>query len=296
MNTATKQVKDIVTKEIKYVSKLYPYSIKKFFNPELIYSHNILAFIDYNSASFSNSYFYSKTFHHKFIYLMAGIELLAVGVSLHSFNINDLMDLADNKKFTQKGEKYYTLDLLFGDIFYSRAAIYLLEYGDYLIFNSILDSLKLAHKSKLMLHQNIVETVNTNLYKDLAKDLASEIPKSRLKNYEMQIEELFEENLSLILGINSLIKTSFIIGWGLFSAREDPEIHYRLINNFVLLKAYNDLGSFFKLLPDSFYGIKQIKFIKDKKSFIKSELDDIIATLKPEWLKSNFKALEKLYL
>ncbi len=296
MNTATKQVKEIVTKEIKYVSKLYPYSIKKFFNPELIYSHNILAFIDYNSASFSNSYFYSKTFHHKFIYLMAGIELLAVGVSLHSFNINDLMDLADNKKFTQKGEKYYTLDLLFGDIFYSRAAIYLLEYGDYLIFNSILDSLKLAHKSKLMLHQNIVETVNTNLYKDLTGDLAGEIPKSRLKNYEMQIEELFEENLSLILGINSLIKTSFIIGWGLFSAREDPEIHYRLINNFVLLKAYNDLGSFFKLLPDSFYGIKQIKFIKDKKSFIKSELDDIMATLKPEWLKSNFKALEKLYL
>jgi hypothetical protein len=231
---------------------------------------------------------------------MAGIELLAVGVNLHSFNINDLMNLADNKKFTQKGEKYYTLDLLFGDIFYSRAAIYLLEYGDYLIFNSILDSLKLAHKSKLMLHQNIVEIVNTNLYKDLTKDitkdLASEIPKSRLKNYEMQIEELFEENLSLILGINSLIKTSFIIGWGLFSAREDPEIHYRLINNFVLLKAYNDLGSFFKLLPDSFYGIKQIKFIKDKKSFIKSELDDIIATLKPEWLKSNFKALEKLYL
>jgi hypothetical protein len=296
LNTATKQVKEIVTKEIKYVSKLYPYSIKKFFNPELIYSHNILAFIDYNSASFSNSYFYSKTFHHKFIYLMAGIELLAVGVSLHSFNINDLMDLADNKKFTQKGEKYYTLDLLFGDIFYSRAAIYLLEYGDYLVFNSILDSLKLAHKSKLMLHQNIVEIVNTNLYKDLTKDLASEIPKSRLKNYEMQIEELFEENLSLILGINSLIKTSFIIGWGLFSASEDPEIHYRLINNFVLLKAYNDLGSFFKLLPDSFYGIKQIKFIKDKKNFIKSELDDIMATLKPEWLKSNFKALEKLYI
>jgi hypothetical protein len=296
LNTATKQVKDIVTKEIKYVSKLYPYSIKKFFNPELIYSHNILAFIDYNSASFSNSYFYSKTFHHKFTYLMAGIELLAVGVSLHSFNINDLMDLADNKKFTQKGEKYYTLDLLFGDIFYSRAAIYLLEYGDYLIFNSILDSLKLAHKSKLMLHQNIVEILNTNFYKDLTIDLSGEIPKSRLKNYEMQIEELFEENLSLILGINSLIKTSFIIGWGLFSAREDPEIHYRLINNFVLLKAYNDLGSFFKLLPDSSYGMKQIKFIKDKKSFIKSELDDIIATLKPEWLKSNFKTLEKLYL
>jgi hypothetical protein len=296
LNTATKQVKDIVTKEIKYVSKLYPYSIKKFFNPELIYSHNILAFIDYNSAGFSNSYFYSKTFHHKFIYLMSGIELLAVGVNLHSFNINDLMDLADNKKFAQKGEKYYTLDLLFGDIFYSRAAIYLLEYGDYLIFNSILDSLKLAHKSKLMLHQNIVEIVNTNLYKDLTKDFAGEIPKSRLKNYEMQIEELFEENLSLILGINSLIKTSFIIGWGLFSAREDPEIHYRLINNFVLLKAYNDLGSFFKLLPDSSYGMKQIKFIKDKKSFIKSELDDIIATLKPEWLKSNFKTLEKLYL
>jgi len=296
LNTATKQVKDIVIKEIKYVSRLYPYNIKKFFNPELIYCRNILAFINYNSTSSSNSYFYSKTFHHKFINLMAGIELLAVGVSLHSFNINDLIDLADNKKFTQKGEKYYTLELLFGDIFYSKATIYLLEYGDYQIFNSILDSLKLAHKSKLMLHQNIVETLNTNLYKDLARDLTNEIPKSRLKNYEMQIEELFEENLSLILGINSLIKTSFIIGWGLFLAREDPEIHYRLINNFVLLKAYNDLDSFFNLLPDSFYGVKQIKFIKDKKSFIKSELNDIIATLKPEWLKSNFKALEKLYL
>jgi hypothetical protein len=275
LSVVKNKVKELVAKEIKYISNLFPYNIKKFFNPSLIYSQNILTFLnnDYPAASV-----FSPDFLYKVANLLAGIELTAIGVNLHSFNAKDFMLLAGNRKFRQKNEKSYTLDLLFGDIFYSRAVVYFMEYGDFLIFNGILDSLKQAHKSKLLFHQQLAEAINKNL------------------KYENQIEKLIDENLDLIIGINSLLKTSFIVGWALFADCEKVKFPGSLINKFIMIKAYNDLKDFFNQLPEEASSLKKIKNISSQKNFIKGELNAIISNLKPDWLKANFKVLGRSYL
>ena len=275
LSVVKNKVKELVAKEIKYISNLFPYNIKKFFNPSLIYSQNVLTFLnnDYPAASV-----FSPDFLYKLTNLLAGIELTAIGVNLHSFNTKDFMLLAGNRKFRQKNEKSYTLDLLFGDIFYSRAVVYFMEYGDFLIFNGILDSLKQAHKSKLLFHQQLIEAINKNV------------------KYENHIEELIDENLDLIIGINSLLKTSFIVGWALFADCQKVKFPASLINKFIMIKAYNDLEDFFNQLPEEAPSLKKIKNISSQKNFIKGELNDIISNLKPDWLKANFKVLGRSYL
>ena len=80
-------------------------------------------------------------------------------------------EISENEKFRQKNEKSYTLDLLFGDIFYSRAVVYFMEYGDFLVFKCILNSLKQAHKSKLLFHLQLVEAINKKVYLDLTVEV-----------------------------------------------------------------------------------------------------------------------------
>jgi len=293
LNVAKKTVRELVAKEIKYISNLFPYNIKKFFDPGLIYSQNVLTFLnnDYPASSV-----FSPDFLYKLTNLLAGIELTAIGVNLHSFNTKDFMLLAGGRKFRQKNERSYTLDLLFGDIFYSRAVFYFMEYGDFLIFNGILDSLKQAHKSKLLFHQQLVETVNKNVLEMNGGDVVKKINLQAIKKYENQIERLLDENLDLIIGIHSLIKTSFIIGWALFADSGKVQFPGSLISKFIMIKAYNDLEDFFKQLPEEASSLKKIKNISSKKNFIKGELNDIISNLKPDWLKANFKVLERSYL
>lgn len=275
LSVVKNKVKELVVKEIKYISNLFPYNVKKFFNPSLIYSQSILTFLN---SHYPTASVFSPDFLYKLTNLLAGIELIAAGVNLHSFNAKDFMLLAGDRKFSQKNEKSYTLDLLFGDIFYSRAVVYFMEYGDFLIFNGILDSLKQAHKSKLLFHQQLVEAINKNV------------------KYENHIEKLLDENLDLIIGINSLLKTSFIVGWALFADCEKVKFPGSLIHKFIMVKAYNDLEDFFKQLPEEASSLKKIKNISSQKNFIKGELNDIISNLKPDWLKANFKVLGRSYL
>jgi hypothetical protein len=300
LNVVKNKVRELVVKEIKYISNLFPYNIKSFFNPDLIYSQNILAFLN-------NDYPFSSVFSHDFLYkltnLLAGIELTAIGVELHSFNTKDLMLMTANRKFRQKNEKSYTLELLFGDIFYSRAVVYFMEYGDFLIFYGILDSLKYAHKSKLLFHQQLVEALNNNILEIngmfVARKNKRQIVKINpqiIKKYENQIERLLDENLDLIIGINSLLKTSFIVGWALFADCEMVKFPASLISKFIMIKAYKDLEDFFKQLPEETSILKKIKNIKSQKNFIKGELNDIISNLEPDWLKANFKVLGRSYL
>ena len=284
MNAILPHVKDIVLEEINNLSKFFPYNIKKFFDKRLIYSLNILTFIKPNLKL-------SDDFVKKLVKLIAGIELLALGVNLHSFDVDDFVILANNirqksdKEFREKSEKQYTVDLLFGDICYSRAVIFLLEYRDFYIFESILDSLKSAHLNRILLHQKLVEALNT-----------SKRNSDIFNNYEVKMTELIGESMDLIIGINSLLKTSFIIGWGLFSDYEDFKFPYDVVNNFILYKAYSDLEIFSENLPEEFYFLKKNKYINRKKNSIKKQISNIISTLKPDWLKNNFRILERLYL
>ena len=290
MNSELKSVKEIIKKEIKYLLQFYPYNIKRFIDTKLLHASSILTFIDNKSKIESK-------FLNRIINLMAGIELLAVGVNLHSFNPEDFSILINNlgqvsDKVDKSGiEKNYTLDLLFGDIFYSRAVIYILRYGDFHLFNSILDSLKSVHKSRLFLLQKLVETINRD--KDSFKEL-NKIGKHPL-DYEKQIIEIFEENEGLITGMNSLLKTSFFIGWGIFADDNIQRFPYDILMDFIFLKTFNDLEIFFTNLPGDFYFLKNIPYIKKKKQFFKEELNYRIKNLKSLNVKNNFKSLMKLY-
>ncbi|MGZ8517302.1 MAG: hypothetical protein ACXWWD_08130 [Chitinophagaceae bacterium] len=243
----------------------------------------------------------------RLVNLVAGIELLSVGTNLHNFNIGDFIKLAESinpgdsgyntDKRTQKAlfksEQKYTVDLLFGDIFYSRAVIYLLKYEEQHIFESILDSLKALHKSRLILHYKLSEVSN-------------KIKSSGSSNvdFEIGLKELLEDNMAGVLGANSLYKTSFLIGWGLFADTDlqggfdsrEIQFPYEVINDFILSKALNELADFFKALPGEYYFLKKIKYISEKKAQIRNRVGIILSGFKQDWLKANFKSLEKLYL
>ena len=208
MNQAVKQVSFILQQELKYLSGLYPYELKKFFDSRLLHFANIFTFLkDWQQLP--------EPFLERLINLVTGIELLSIGANHHNFNIGDFIklaekinpgDAADNgingvtsingvtnitgvnginganginggiagnwdlagsgmhertdnpggseinrggkisadifrpkiklkaQKTLLKSEKNYTVDLLFGDIFYSRAVMYLLKYEDHFIF------------------------------------------------------------------------------------------------------------------------------------------------------------------
>ncbi|MFC2159602.1 hypothetical protein ACFLQS_02665 [Actinomycetota bacterium] len=91
--------------------------------------------------------------------LIVGLELLSIGTAFHDFKSNGSFLSPDNRP--GKIEKEYTLDLLFGDIFYSRAVIYLLRFEDHDVFDRILNSLKELHESRLVLHRGISDMLQT---------------------------------------------------------------------------------------------------------------------------------------
>jgi len=85
----------------------------------------------------------------RLVSLITGLELLSIGTVFHDFNRGGSRMPAEESDSTERG---YTLDLLFGDIFYSRAVIYLLRFRDHEVFDSILEALKKMHESRLKLH------------------------------------------------------------------------------------------------------------------------------------------------
>jgi hypothetical protein len=94
----------------------------------------------------------------RLVNLITGLELLSIGTAFHDFN-KDGSNIIGEESASR--EKSYTLDLLFGDIFYSRAVIYLLKFRDHKVFDSILEALKELHDSRLKLHliiQKILES------------------------------------------------------------------------------------------------------------------------------------------
>jgi hypothetical protein len=330
LNPALKQISFILQQELKYLSGLYPYDLKKFFNPRLIHCANIFAFL-------KDAQQLPKPFMERLVNLIAGIELLSVGTNHHNFNIGDFIKLAESinpgdaadkrdnrdnrdtgnagkwdspgstgnrggkisveasrlkteskaQKTLFKSEQKYTVDLLFGDIFYSRAVIYLLKYGDHYIFESILDSLKAVHKSRLILHQRLSE-VSNNIKSSGESDV----------DFEIGLKDLLEDNMVPVLGVNSLYKTSFLIGWGLFAGADmqGMQFPYEVVNDFILSKALNDLAGFFRALPGEYFFLKKIKHLSEKKAQIRNRTGKTISGFKQDWFAANFKSLEKLYL
>ena len=273
MNPVLEEVNDIIDEEIKYLSSFYTYNIKDFRDPKLLHARSMLVFMDPILRD-SPSDKQPDNFFSRLINLMAGIELLATGLNLHTFNIYDLAEMVSTGNAGGKNnrsnpaEKNYTVDLLFGDVFYARAVIYILGYGDFFIFNSILDSLKRAHKSRLNLHRRLMEDLKVNGDKFNDPDDT---------------------------GVNSLLKTSFFIGWGVFFKDEKVKLPYEIINDFVSLKTLNDICHFFDGFPEKSSLPEKKSFIGEKSRSIKDGLVTRMEDLELAYVRDNFKDLQDLY-
>ncbi|MBM3705167.1 MAG: hypothetical protein FJW66_01440, partial [Actinobacteria bacterium] len=201
MNPAIKNAREIIREEIKYLSGFYPYNIAEFVDPALLYASSMLVF---RNPSIS----YSREFLKRVVSLAAGIELLATGTSLHNFNMEDLTGIQEINSL--KSEKNYTVRLLFGDVFYSRAVIYILEYGDFSIFNSILESLKSAHKNRLSVYRKLVEIFSRGKngaddFKGALKNGAAIFKTDEYeKKHSLRLGQVLEENELLFAGTGSL--------------------------------------------------------------------------------------------
>jgi hypothetical protein len=227
----------------------------------------------------------NSRFLNRIIKLMSGIELLAIGLNLHTFNTYDFTEVVSTGNTTVENNRInpglrskrpsanpagnnYTVDLLFGDVFYARAVIYILEYGDFRIFDSILDSLKLAHKSRLNLHRRLIEDFNQKEGNFIGLDDT---------------------------GVNSLLKTSFFIGWGIFSKDEKVKLPYEIINDFVSLKTLNDIGRFFDSFPEKSSTPEKKSFTSEKCRSIKDVLVTKIEDLEPAYIMKHFKYLRNQF-
>jgi hypothetical protein len=296
-----KKVNDIIGNEIKYLSKFYAYNIEDFKDCQLLHANSMLVFKDPESklpdkpSDKPSDRSHIKTsnkptgippgnFMKRIISLMAGIELLSIGLNLHTFNVDDFIMQSNKNNPGSKSknpiktgknpvEKNYTVDLLFGDVFYSRAVIYILEYGDFHIFNSILDSLKSAHRSRLLLYGKFIQDSN-------------------VENFGKRINQLIEENEILIMGINSLLKTSFFIGWGIFSNTERFKLPYEIVNDFILLKTLVDVVGFFDRFPEYFDLSGNKAFLDERRKVIKKDLTGKIKAIEPSHIKDNFLSLK----
>ncbi|MDZ7837077.1 MAG: hypothetical protein U5N58_03515 [Actinomycetota bacterium] len=248
-----KKIRAIVEKELEYMATLYPFDPKPYYDTRLLYASGLLFLCRDNLAGKKGSR------EWKILNLAAGIELLGLGCGFHNFDMPE-----GSKKILGQDQDRYTLNLLFGDVLYSRAINYLVKFEDMLIFDEVINSLKSIHKARL------------SLYGDLLK----------LKEKKISIENILEDRVGALLSINSLFKNSFLIGYSIFpppwprDLAGDISYIYRFVNHITLLKSCRELEELLKAT-----GFMEMDALEDKKNFIKDQLDDIIAQLKIDWLQ-----------
>ena len=318
MNLLLNPIKETVAKELKYLSSLYPYNAEKFLDKRLLHSQSLLSFLDTGLVL-------SKNLLKKLINLLSGIELLAAGLNFHRYSAEDfefiekiipgISPLAGNSCGDKKEKpsfspcknnndafnlyqgKRYTIDLLFGDIFYSRAVAYILKYGDHDIFKSILESLKTVHLNKLLLRGHIISSIKRSKIKLKFKEgLKQDISvKEKGMLYEEQIQALVQDNQDLITGINSLIKNSFFLGFKLLSGQKDFYFPSKIVSDFVLYKTMADLELFYTAMKKRYSLPGRTSFIKISKNQIRTRLQKEISGISLCRLNENFNRLLYLY-
>jgi hypothetical protein len=292
-----KEANKIISEELKFLNGYYDYDLLKYYNCELIYGFCFLTFFNLEEAKdifgvesvcFNN---YSESKKNKnlvradisrIINLIAGFELLGIGISAHGTTENIIKNIYTHGDSTiEDSDKNYTLELLFGDIFYSRAVIYLINYNDFFVFEDILKSLISLHYSRLTIHQKLIK-------------LTDEIPEGRLSG-------IFEENIFEIKTLNALLKSSFLIGLGAsnFELKKNfTSVVFRVIENMVLLKTYSEIGNHLKKIPEEIKNSERLEYtnlVISTKESLKRKIDFDINMIKPDWLRKNFENLKLLF-
>jgi hypothetical protein len=207
----------------------------------------------------------------KVMNLIVGLELLSIGTAFHDFKSNGSFLNPDNRP--AKIEKEYTLDLLFGDIFYSRAVIYLLRFEDHSVFDRILSSLKELHESRLVLHRGISEIMQAG------RDILS------FENYT---------DPKSLIGANRLLDVSLDISFEIFcekSGRKEKNKFSDSSKHIMILKTYDELLKYIQSLKTDLSTEKISSHLTSKKNFTDRKLSDIISELDSGKFKSSIKAL-----
>ena len=244
-------------REIKYISSFFTYDILRFHNPELVYLQAVLL----AGSFYGDDQGYDLD--DKSINMMIGLELLSIGAAFHSFKTS-----ISNKTVE---EKEYTLDLLFGDIFYSRAVIYLLKYQDHGIFDKILKSMKRLHEGRLKLHMKMQEAI------------------------EEKIEpSLIGSDMGIMVDANRLLHISFEIGDSILEQRGQDrsfDDYQNIVEKTVLLKTYNELLEYINAFSKTPAIDKISDHLSSKKNFTGKELSDIISKSDSGAFRSNMDIL-----
>ena len=207
----------------------------------------------------------------KVMNLIVGLELLSIGTAFHDFQSSGSFLSPDDH--SGKIEKEYTLDLLFGDIFYSRAVIYLLRFEDHDVFDLILASLKKLHESRLVLHRAVGDLLQ-----------AGGDPSS----FDHYVD------MGLLTGANRLCGISLDISFEIFGKKsgvEEKNKFSSLAEQIMVLKTYDELIKYTLSLKTGLSTEKISSHLTSKKNFTGRKLSDIISELDSGKLKSSIKAL-----
>ncbi len=257
-----RQVKKILKREIKYISSFFPYSITGFHNLDMVYLQAVLL----AGSFFGNNLEY--ILNSRSINLLSGLELLSIGTSFHNFKINGSNIIVEKSSTV---EKEYTLDLLFGDIFYSRAVVYLLKYQDHEVFGKILVSMKKLHEGRLKLHVKMQEAI------------------------EEKIEpSLIDNDTGILIDASRLLYIAFEIGESISDRRKQDHMadkYYDIAEKIVLLKTYDELLEYVNAFPRKDSLDKILDHLNSKKNATGKELSDIITKSGSDPFKSNINTL-----
>lgn len=284
------EIKKTLIKEIKFLKTYYSYNLLDFYSGKLLYGPAFLAFFnieeikDFNlSQKFRlNNYSGGKRNNiiifeaDKIFNLITGVELLATGLRIHASYSEFPKNNSDSQACQGKEtEKNYIAELLFGDIFYSRAISYLISFDDFVIFDNILKSLLAVHKARIIIHKKIKDSISDN----------------------SELLWFFNKGFPELKMFNSLLKEIFFTGMGLSNfdiSKNGTRDFLIIIDEMIMLKTYNELIDYLTrkepgfLLEDN-RQIFQLFYQKTEK--IKKNLKIIINNLQPEWVKTNFLKL-----
>ncbi len=256
-----RQTERLLKREIRYISSFFPYDIKRFHQEDLIYMQAVLLADPFSGRKTGGD------LASRLVNLITGLELLSIGTVFHDFNRYGSNMLAEEGACNERG---YTLDLLFGDIFYSRAVIYLLRFRDHAVFDSILEAMKKTHESRLNLHLAMQKALSPG------GDTGC-----------------INRDKKLLIDANSLLYASVVTGLKI-SGRSKMLKNRKLLSIVEDLLAYKTYDDLLKYLispgPSGSSSVLSGSLAKSRKSII-PEIEGIIASLEENGLSEGINKM-----
>lgn len=245
-----RQTERLLKREIRYISSFFSYDIQRFYNEDLIYLQAVLLTGPFSGRKTGSD------LTSRLVNLITGLELLSMGNAFHDFN-RDGSSIPE--KEVSSDERGYTLDLLFGDIFYSRAVIYLLKFRDHEVFDSILEALKKLHESRLNLHLAMQKALRPG-----SADAGC-----------------IDRDKKLLIDANRLLYISVITGMGISGTSKmlrDGKL-LSIMDHLLAYKTYGDLSQYLSSLGPSGSSATLSECLAKSRKIIVRRIESLIAGL-----------------